>query len=146
MTLFSKRLPHVLTRKDLALIIAPTYAAAARVDFDEAYERLERAVTLPRVHDALYEGISAALHDIQGPRLTEDALVDKLSGGLEKRRSKVKAANVTPAISAALVLIDLELGYAAEMMRSALETPKGVALLKDGMRALGAHLLRELIK
>ena len=44
------------------------------------------------------------------------------------------------------MLIDLELGYAAEMMRSALETPKGVALLKDGMRALGAHLLRELIK
>src|SRR2546427_8756301 len=34
---------HVVTRKDLALLIAPTYAASANVDFDEAHERMERS-------------------------------------------------------------------------------------------------------
>jgi hypothetical protein len=146
MTLFSKRLPHVLTRKDLALIIAPTYAASANVDFDEAHERMERAVDSHHLCDQLYEGISEALTDYQGPRMSEDAVIDKLSAGVLARRSKVKAANVTPAISAALVLINLELGLAAQMMANALETDKGRALLKSGLRALGAHLLKELIK
>ena len=43
-------------------------------------------------------------------------------------------------------MTNLELGYAPEMMRGALETPKGKALLEDGLRALGAHLANELIK
>src|SRR5690349_12250420 len=39
----SRRLPHVLTRSDLAWILVPTYAAALGVDEEEARERLERA-------------------------------------------------------------------------------------------------------
>ena len=31
-------------------------------------------------------------------------------------------------------------------MRNALETPKGQELLREGLRALGAHLVGELIK
>src|SRR5438132_4895704 len=125
MALFSKRLPHVLTRKDLALIIAPTYAASASVDFDEAHDRMERALANARVADELYAGLSDALRDAQGTRTTEDELIDKLSAGLLKRRSRVKAAELTPAISAAMVLLNLEIGMAPEMMRGALETPKG---------------------
>ena len=45
-----------------------------------------------------------------------------------------------------MVLLNLELGYAPEMMRGALENPKGKALLDEGLRALGTHLLKELIK
>jgi len=45
-----------------------------------------------------------------------------------------------------MVMLNVELGYAPEMMRGALENPKGKALLEDGLRALGAHLLKELVK
>jgi len=146
LALFSKRLPHVLTRKDLALVLASTYAASANVDFDEAHERMERAVGSPHVADQLYAGLSAALFDRQGPRTVEDALIDSLSDGVLKRRSKVRAAEISPSISAAMVMLNLELGYAPEMMRSALTTDKGRALLEAGLRSLGTHLLRELIK
>ncbi len=144
--MFSRRLPHVVTRKDLALIVAPTYAAAANVDFDEAHERMERAVSSQRIVDALHQGLSDALDGRKGPRTSEDEMIDKLSDGIQKRRSRVKAAPLTPGISAAIVLLNLELGYAPEMMRNALAEPKGEKLLQDGLRQLGAHLLSELIK
>jgi hypothetical protein len=144
--MFSRRLPHVITRKDLALLLAPTYAAAAQVDFDEAHERMERAVGSQRLLDELYAGLSAALVDRKGPRTSEDELMDALSAGVQKRRSRVKAAPLTERISAVLVRLNLELGYAPEMMRGALDNPKGKALLESGLRELGAHLLKELIK
>jgi hypothetical protein len=143
---FSRRLPHVVTRKDLALLVAPTYAASANVDFDEAHERMERAVASDRVVAQLHAGLAAALHERKGPRTTEDALIDDLSAGVQKRRSRVKAAALTPAISAVMVMLNVELGLAPEMMRGALENPKGKALLDDGLRGLGAHLLKELVK
>ena len=144
--MISRRLTHVLTRKDLALVLAPTYAASASVDFDEAQERMERAVGNQRVVDLLYQGLSAALADATGPRITEDEMIDRLSAGVQKRRSRVRAAQLTPAVSAVMVMLNLELGYAPEMMRGALENPKGQALLNDGLQAIGAHLLKELIK
>jgi hypothetical protein len=58
----------------------------------------------------------------------------------------VRAAELTPAESAALVSINLELGYAPEMMRDALRGEKGSALLQEGLRALGAHLVAELVR
>ena len=144
--MFSRRLSHVVTRKDLALVLAPTYAGSAQVDFDEAHERMERALGSQRIADALYEGLSAALEQRKGPRTSEDELIDQLSAGVQKRRSRVKPAALSPGISAAMVMLNLELGYAAEMMRGTLETPKGRALLDEGLRDLGGHLLKELIK
>ena len=135
----------MVTRKDLALLLAPTYAASAEVDFEEAYERMERAVGSSRVLEQLYAGLSAALEGRKG-RTSEDELMDALSAGVQKRRSRVKPAPPGPGISALMVLLNLELGYAPEMMRGALENPKGKALLDEGLRALGTHLLKELIK
>src|SRR2546422_813875 len=121
--MISTRLPHVITRKDLALIVAPTYAAAANVDFDEAHERMERVVAAHPIVERLYLGLSDALHEKQGARTGEDELIDKLSAGIGKRRSRVKAAPLTAPVSAVMVLLNLELGYAPEMMRNALEEP-----------------------
>ncbi len=146
MALFSKRLPHVITRKDLALIVAPTYAKSAQVDFDEAHERMERVVGSPRIVDELYAGLSAAMLARKGPRTNDDELMDNLSAGVQKRRARVKPAELTPPLAAAMVLLNLELGYAPEMMRGALESEKGRELLDEGLQALGAHLLKELIK
>jgi len=84
MPLFSRRLPHVLTRKDLARVLAKTYAKAASVDAEEALDRMERAVASDRISEDLYAGLSAAMAERKGSRTTEDELVDKLSEGVQK--------------------------------------------------------------
>jgi hypothetical protein len=144
--LFSRRLPHVIARADLARALAPTYAKAAQVDVEEAEDRLLRAFASQRVLDQIYEGLSAALSQAKGPRTTEDELVDKLSAGVQARRGRVRAAELTPAVSAVLVLVNIELGQAPEMMREAIQGGKGRALLEEGLEALGGHLVKELIK
>lgn len=144
--LFSRRLPHVLTRGDLALLLAPTYAAALSVDEEEALERLRRALERPEVAEDLYRGISSALAEAKGPRTSEDALVDKLSAGVQARRSRAKPAPATPALSAVLVRLNLEIGLAPEPMRATLAGGKGQALFEEGLRQLGVHLVKDLLK
>jgi hypothetical protein len=146
LTLFSRRLPHVLTRRDLVLLLVPTYAAARGVDEDEASARLERALAVPAALDDLYRGVSEALRDRQGPRTSEDALVDKLSAAVVARRARARPAEATPAVSAALVRLDLEIGLAPEGMRATLASERGRALLDQGLRALGTHLVKELLR
>ncbi len=146
MAYFSRRLPAVLPRKDLVALLAPTYQAARGVDHEEASERLDRALSAPAALDDLYRGISEALREAQGPRTDEDALMDRLSAGVQARRFRAKAAAGTPAISAALVRLDLEIGIAPESMRDTLASGRGRALLEEGMRALGAHLVKELLR
>jgi hypothetical protein len=146
MRLFSRRLPHVISSKDLVRLLTPTYASARNVDDDEAADRLTEALAVPGVVDELLDGISAALEARQGPRTTADGLVDKLSAGMAARHGRVRAAEATPPISAALVRIDLEVGIAPEQMRATLATPKGRALLEEGLLAIGSHIVRELLK
>jgi hypothetical protein len=141
-----RRLPHVLTRADLALALAPTYAKALDVDDDEAHERLSRALDHAEVADGLYRGIAAALDEARGPRTAEDALLDRLSAGVQARRARVRPAPASPGLSAVLVRVNLALGLAPEPMRATLESDRGRALLDEGLRALGAHLLKELSK
>ncbi|HSN89978.1 MAG TPA: hypothetical protein VLS93_02020 [Anaeromyxobacteraceae bacterium] len=143
---FSRRLPHVLTRADLVLMLAPTYAKARGVDEEEAGERLARALSAPAALDELYEGISAALAEAKGPRTSEDAMVDRISGAVAARRARARAAEATPAVSAVLVRLDLEVGLAPETMRATLASPRGRALLDEGFRAVGAHLVKELLR
>jgi hypothetical protein len=127
-------------------LLAPTYAAARGVDHEEASERLSRALAAPAALDELYGGVSAALRDAQGPRTSEDALIDKISAGVAARRHRAKPAPSTAAISAVLVRLDLEIGLAPDAMRETLETPRARALLDEGLRALGAHLVRHLVR
>jgi hypothetical protein len=145
-TLFSRRLPHVVTRADLVLLLAPTYAAARGVDEDEAQARLGRALAVPAALDDVYAGLSEALREARGPRTTEDALLDKISAGIGVRRFRARATAATPAISAALVRLDLEIGVAPEAMRATLATPRGRALVDDGLRALGTHVVKDLLR
>jgi hypothetical protein len=146
MALFSRRLPHVVTLPDLAILLTPTYGESMSVEDDEAHERLVRALSRTRVADDLYDGISAALEGLQGQRTSEDALMDKLSKGIQKRRARVKAAPQSAGLAAVLVRINLEIGLAPEQMRATLETDKGRAVLTAGLRDLGAYLVKELLK
>ena len=144
MALFSRRLPHVLTRADLAALVAPTYARALSVDEEEAHGRLRRALERPGVAEDLYRGLSAALAEAKGPRTSVDAVIDKLSAAVQARRWRVKAAPATPALSAVLVRLNLEIGLAPEPMRATLAAGKGRELLEEGLRQLGEHLVKEL--
>jgi hypothetical protein len=146
MPLDSRRLPAIVTRADLAWLLTPTYAAAMSVDDDEAHERLERALAHQALADDLLWGLSEALEARRGARTSVDALLDKLSAGLHARRGKVTAAAGDPAVSAVLVRLNLEVGLASETLRATLETPRGRALLDTGLRKLGDHLVRELVK
>jgi len=86
MDYFSKRLPHVMTRNGLTLLLAPTYMAARGVDHEEATERLARALASPPALNDLYRGVCAALAAAKGSRAGEDALIDRLSAGVQARR------------------------------------------------------------
>jgi hypothetical protein len=144
--LFSRRLPHVLPRADLVRLLAPTYADAREVDEEEARERLSRALAVPAALDDVYRGLSSALADAKGPRTREDVLMDRISAHVAARTGRAGAVPGTPAIAAALVRLDLEIGLAPESMRETLSTGKGAALLEAGLRELGAHLVRELLR
>jgi hypothetical protein len=143
---FSRRLPGVLTRADLARLLAPTYAQARAVDEEEAIERLSQALAVPSALDDVYRGISTALADLKGPRTSEDALMDRLSAAVPARRARARPAPDAPGISAALVRLDLEIGLASEGMRAMLETKRGLALLEDGLRDLGKHVVKDLLR
>ena len=92
MTDIDRRIPHVFTRTDLAILLAPTYADSLSVDEEIAEERLGRALSNPDVLAAIHEAIASALEDSRGPRTDPDAQVDKISKRLQKRRARVKAA------------------------------------------------------
>ncbi len=146
MTPSSRRLPHVLTRSDLVRMLVPTYAAARRVDDDEAAERLAQALSAPGVLDELYAALSAGLREVKGPRTSEDALLDRISAGVQARRERVRAAGDSPGVSAVLIRLDLEIGVAPEPMRATLASPRGRAVLEQGLLELGRHLVKELLK
>lgn len=146
MNAYPRRLPHVLTRADLVRVLLDTYVDNMAVDDEEAMDRLERALGRPELLDDVYRGMAAALAAHQGPRTTEDALLDKLAKGIQKRRARVKAAPQHPAIAAVLVRINLELGLAPEQMRATLATEKGRAILEDGLSRIGKHVVAELLR
>jgi hypothetical protein len=142
----ARRLPHVITRADLALALAPTYAGAHSVEEDEAQERLEQALQSPQLLQELHAALGAAILAHKGARTTDDALVDKLSAGVQARRARVKPAPEDPAISAVMVRINLEIGLAPEAMRATLAGERGKAILDAGFRKLAAHLAKELFR
>lgn len=141
---FSPRLPHVVRRKDLVLLLAPTYARARGVDEGEAAERLTRALDAQPLFEEVQAALGGALADGKGPRTSADAVVDRISANLVRRVARARATEATPGIAAVLVRIDLETGLAPESMRETLASPRGRALLEAGWRELGAHLAREL--
>jgi len=139
-----ERLPHVLTRADLATLLTPTYAAAQNVDDEEAHDRLSNALGDARLLDDLYGSLSDALAAQQGKR-TEDAIMDTLAKRVSARKGRLAAAT-GPEISAVIVRINLLLNLAPDAMRELLASGKGKATLDKGLRNLGTYLVRELLK
>jgi hypothetical protein len=142
----ARRIPHVFPRSDLAFLLAPTYADCLSVDEEIATERLGRALANPDVLAGIHQAIASALEDTRGPRTEPDAQVDKISKRLQTRRSRVKAAPSTPAVSAVMVWLNLAIGMAPESMRDTLSSGKGAAMLATGLRELAASLVKDLLR
>jgi hypothetical protein len=143
---FSPRVPHLFPRPVLARLLTPTYAGSMGVEEDEAHERLLQALEVRPVMDDVLRGLGAALAQRLGPRTSADQLLDRISAALEKRSGRVRAAPATPAVAAVMVRLNLELGLAPEPMRATLDSPRGAAVLEEGLGALGAHLVKELLR
>ena len=144
MTPTDRRVPHVLPRRELAGLLAPTYAAALAVDEEVARERLERALADPSRLGGLHAAIATALDEARGPRTDAELQVDRISKALEARRARVRAAPSTPAVSAAMVWLNLAIGLAPASMEETLAAGKGAALLAAGLREVAASLVKDL--
>ncbi len=147
-TPLDKRLLHVVTKGNLATVLAPTYAAAQSVDEEDAHERLVEALEDARLRDDLYAGLLGAVREKlgKGGQAEGDALLDRLSKGIAKRAGRVAAAPLPPAIAAVIVRVNLLLELAPKAMGAALETEKGRAVMAEGFLALGRHLVAELAR
>ena len=144
-TLFSQRLPHVLTRSDLAYMLAPTYAREVGVSEELAHERMVRALKSQALCDKIYDAVSDALVAVQGSK-TEDKLMDELSKAVPKRIGKIEAAPTTPPLSAVMVWLNIEIGLAQEDLRATLQSERGRTLLKQGFRGVAESLVKQLIR
>jgi predicted trehalose synthase len=140
----TRRIPHVFPRAELAWLLAPTYADALGVDEEIAVERLGRALADPATLAAIHAAIAGVLEDARGPRTDPEAQVDRISKRLQTRRSRVKPAASTPAVSAVMIWLNLAIGMAPESMRDTLATGKGAAMLAAGLREVAASLVKDL--
>jgi hypothetical protein len=139
------RLAHLATRAVIAARLAPTYALAHNVDDDEALQQLERALKGPLWERLLDSAWEAMLGDTK--RLSEEALVEKVAGTLKDRPLKLgRAATLTPAWSAFLVLADLEAGTASDAARRLLESAEGQRRAAEGLAEVGRYLAKELTR
>jgi hypothetical protein len=140
----ARRISHVFPRAELGWLLAPTYAGSLAVDEDIAVERLERALSSPEILAGIHAAIGAALEETRGPRTDPDAQLDRISKRLQTRRSRVKPAPSTPAVSAAMIWLNLAIGMAPESMRDTLASGKGAAMLAEGLREVATGLLKDL--
>ncbi len=140
----TSRLPHILPTRELVRLLIPTYAEASSVDDTEAQDRLTTAFASADLRDELYGAFERSLAEQRGPRTTEDQQLDRLSQGLAKRHN-FKVIPSTPAVSAALVGINLAAGL-GEGLAAALATEKGRALYQQGLAVIARELVKELVK
>src|SRR6185295_1042917 len=110
-----QRLKSLLTRGQLAEMVAPTYAALRNVDPNEAAERLTEALRdVPLIEGLQLETWRALL--AKNPRLSEAELLDKIAAKLSKNRRFKPLKGRGPsegALAAVTVAFDAAAGISA---------------------------------
>jgi hypothetical protein len=142
-----QRFLSLMTKNQLAEMLAPTYALVANIDPNEAYTSLEPALKDVDLISALQGSIWTAL-EREKPG-TPEAILDLVSKKLGKSR-KFKAAKLTGKDEGAWVAMGLYLklyaGVASGEAADLLETDAGQKLLERGFDLLGTHLAKELLR
>jgi hypothetical protein len=143
---YPPRLGHLVTRAVVAAKLRPTFANSHEIDEDEAQGRLERALE-GRLWELLLESAWAALNDKKRAP-DENAVLERVAKSLKDRPLKPGKLleQLSPAMSAFLVLIDLETGTASDAARKVLESPQGEQMKKMGLTEGGKFLANELTR
>ena len=142
-----QRFLSLMTKNQLAEMVAPTYALLANVDPNEAYTQLEPALKDVDLISAIQGAIWNAL-EREKPG-TPDAILDLVAKKLGKPR-KFRAAKVTGKDEGAWIAMGFYLrlyaGVASGEAADLLETDQGQKLLDRGFELIGTHLAKELLR
>lgn len=140
---FPPRLGHLATRQVVVAKLWPTYSETHHLEEGEAMARLGRAL-----QGSLWEELLAATWTAllgKTKKLDEDGLLEKVAKNLKDRPQKPgRLVKVTPALSAFLVMADLEAGTASDAVRRVLESPEGRKKTAEGLIEAGKVLADEL--
>jgi hypothetical protein len=142
-----QRFYSLMTKQQLAEMLAPTYAILSSIDPNEAYTRLEPALKdvdlISGLQSAIWSGLTQAKAD------PPDVVLETVAKKMAKPR-KFRAANVTGKYEGAWVAFGLYLslyaGVASGEAADLLETDNGQKLLDRAFELLGAHLAKELLR
>jgi len=139
------RLAHLATRPIVIARLIPTYAAAHRIDEEEASHRLDRAlrtILLEQLLDATWEALKGKTR-----RLDEAGLLEKVAGALKERPFRPgRKREATPGWSAFLLLADLAADTASDAARKVLESEEGQKRTAEGLAEVGRFLAEELTR
>jgi hypothetical protein len=125
--------------------LMPTYARAHNIDEEEAAQRLSSALS-GRMLPALLDATWAALRG-KSKRLTDDGLLEKVATTLSERPLRPgRVAPTSPAWSAFLILVDLEVGTASDAARRVMESDEGRRRGEEGLAEVGRFLAAELTR
>ncbi|WP_426754489.1 hypothetical protein [Myxococcus sp. Y35] len=142
---YPPRLAHLATRAVVVAKLAPTYARAHHIDEEEAAQRLSSALS-GRLLPSLLEATWTAMRG-KSKRLTDDGLVEKVATTLRERPLRPgRVAPVGPALSAFLILVDLEVGTAGDAARRVMESDEGRRRGAEGLAEAGRFLATELTR
>lgn len=142
---YPPRLAHLATRAVVVAKLMPTYARAHNIDEEEASQRLSTALA-GRLLPALLESTWTALRG-SAKRLTDDGLLEKVATTLGERPLRPgRPAPASPAWSAFLILMDLEVGTASDAARRVMETDEGRRRGDEGLAEAGRFLAAELTR
>ncbi|MFP2908842.1 hypothetical protein ACLESD_28080 [Pyxidicoccus sp. 3LFB2] len=142
---YPPRLAHLATRAVVVAKLMPTYARAHNIDEEEASQRLSTALA-GRLLTALLESTWTAMRG-SAKRLTDDGLLEKVATTLGDRPLRPgRPAPESPAWSAFLILMDLEVGTASDAARRVMETDEGRRRGDAGLAEAGRFLAAELTR
>ena len=142
---YPPRLGHLATRPVVVNKLVPTYAKAHQIDEQEAGQRLERAIA-----GRIWEDLLAATWEAMKSRvkrLDEQKLLEKVLATLGDRPLRYgRVVEPTPAWSAFMMLLDLEIGTAGDAARKVMESEQGRKMAAAGLAEAGMFLAIELTK
>lgn len=142
---YPPRLAHLATRAVVVAKLMPTYARAHNIDEEEASQRLSTALAgrmLPALLDAAWDAMRG-----KSKRLTDDGLLEKVAATLSERPLRPgRVAELSPAWSAFLILVDLEVGTAGDAARRVMESDEGRRRGDAGLAEAGRFLAAELTR
>ena len=142
---YPPRLAHLATRAVVVAKLVPTYARAHHIDEEEAAQRLS-SVLSGRMLPSLLDAAWAAMRG-KSKRLTDDGLLEKVATTLSERPQRPgRVADLNPAWSAFLILVDLEVGTASDAARRVMETDEGRRRGEEGLAEAGRFLAAELTR